>query len=82
ANTEIVRTIIAMAKNLELRVIAEGIENEAQLEALKELGCESGQGYLLAQPMSAEGLARFLDAEVDVPIPAPNFDISVVTTVQ
>ncbi len=82
ANTEIVRTIIAMAKNLELRVIAEGIENEAQLDVLKGLGCESGQGFLLAQPMSAEELARFLDADVDTPIPVPDFDFSVMSTVQ
>src|SRR5687768_3078897 len=56
ANTEIVRTIIAMARNLDLKVIAEGIETQAQLDALKDLGCESGQGFLLASPMAGDEL--------------------------
>jgi diguanylate cyclase (GGDEF)-like protein/PAS domain S-box-containing protein len=79
ANTELVRTIISMAKNLDLNVIAEGIETNSQLEALKALNCESGQGYLLARPMVAEELLQFLSASVDAPIPAPAFDISVQT---
>ena len=74
ANTELVRTIIAMAKNLGLRVVAEGVETPAQLEALKNLSCESGQGYLLSRPMSAEDLTRFLLA--DNPIPPPAIDIT------
>jgi len=82
ANTELVRTIIAMAKNLDLKVIAEGIETASQLEALRELKCESGQGYLLARPMSADELLAFLGGESDKPIPAPPFDISVVQTLQ
>lgn len=83
ANTEIVRTIIAMARNLDLKVIAEGIETPAQLEALKDLKCESGQGYLLAKPMSAAELLDFLGGRVDEPIPAPSFDdISMVSMVQ
>jgi EAL domain-containing protein (putative c-di-GMP-specific phosphodiesterase class I) len=60
-----------MAKNLELKVIAEGIETNSQLEALKQLNCESGQGFLLSRPMSASELLVFLKAEVDVPIPPP-----------
>jgi len=79
ANTELVRTIMSMAKNLDLKVIAEGIETNSQLEALKALNCESGQGYLLARPMGAEELLRFLQASVDAPIPPPEFDISVQT---
>lgn len=83
ANTEIVRTIIAMARNLDLKVIAEGIETPAQLEALKGLKCESGQGYLLARPMSAPELLDFLGGREDQPIPAPNFDeVSVVSMLQ
>jgi diguanylate cyclase (GGDEF)-like protein/PAS domain S-box-containing protein len=82
ANTELVRTIIAMAKNLDLKVIAEGVETRSQLEALKALNCESGQGYLLARPMSADELQSFLRGDTDSPIPAPGFDVSVVRTVQ
>ena len=74
ANTELVRTIIAMAKNLDLKVVAEGVETPAQLEALKALSCESGQGYLLSRPMSAEELTAFLLA--DSPIPPPAVDIT------
>jgi EAL domain-containing protein (putative c-di-GMP-specific phosphodiesterase class I) len=82
ANTELVRTIISMAKNLDLKVIAEGIETPAQLDALKGLGCESGQGFLLSRPLSADELAVFLGAE-DRPIPAPQYDdISIVTALQ
>src|SRR5215203_808911 len=71
ANTELVRTIIAMAKNLDLKVIAEGIETNSQLEALKKLNCESGQGFLLARPMAAEELLAYLRGDVDAPIPPP-----------
>jgi diguanylate cyclase (GGDEF)-like protein/PAS domain S-box-containing protein len=77
ANTELVRTIIAMAKNLDLKVIAEGIETKSQLEALEALGCESGQGFLLARPMSADELLSFLRGDADMPIPPPQFDASI-----
>ncbi len=60
ANTEIVRTIIALSKNLGLAVVAEGIETNAQLQALKSLGCEGGQGYLLAKPMNQNELYKYL----------------------
>ena len=82
ANTELVRTIISMAKNLDLKVIAEGIETRSQLEALKELNCESGQGYLLAKPMAADELLSFLRREVDKPIPPPPIDIGIVPMLQ
>ncbi len=77
ANTELVRTIIAMAKNLDLKVVAEGIETKSQLDALKALGCESGQGFLLARPMTSDELLSFLRDEIDLPIPPPPIDVSV-----
>ena len=49
----IVRTIIAMARNLGLTVVAEGVETMAQLDFLRELGCDEAQGYLLARPVEA-----------------------------
>lgn len=82
ANTELVRTIISMANNLNLKVIAEGIETGSQLEALKKLGCESGQGFMLARPMSPDELADFLGCSLDAPIPAPQFDFSMSNVVQ
>ncbi|MCF1182712.1 EAL domain-containing protein [Marichromatium gracile] len=54
---EIAATIIAMARNLKLRVVAEGVETEAQLEFLRERGCEAYQGYLCAPPLTPEAFA-------------------------
>ena len=47
-------------RTLGLRVVAEGIEEPGQLERLRELGCEFGQGYLFARPGPIEGLASVL----------------------
>jgi len=56
----IVRTIIAMAHALGLKLIAEGVETPAQLDFLRQEGCDSIQGYLLAKPMSAGDATVFL----------------------
>jgi diguanylate cyclase (GGDEF)-like protein len=53
-NSEILQTIISLAKSLKKKVIAEGIETEAQLSLLQNLGCDYGQGYLLAKPLTKE----------------------------
>ncbi len=50
----IVRSTIALAHSLGLRVIAEGIENKEQLQRLRTLGCEYGQGFLFSPPLAAE----------------------------
>jgi len=77
SNTEIIRTVIAMAKNLGLKVIAEGIETSSQLEALQMLECESGQGFLLARPMRAKELSTFLKRSERRPVvPHSYFGIS------
>ncbi|MEZ5423431.1 MAG: EAL domain-containing protein, partial [Pyrinomonadaceae bacterium] len=52
-DSEILQTIISLAKNLRMKVIAEGIETPSQLSVLQHLGCDYGQGYLLAKPMNA-----------------------------
>lgn len=59
-NSEILQTIISLAKNLRMRVIAEGIETNSQLKLLQNLGCDYGQGYLLAKPMVAETAEKAL----------------------
>lgn len=51
-NSEILQTIISLAKNLRMKVVAEGIETNSQLAVLQNLGCDFGQGYLLAKPKS------------------------------
>lgn len=67
-NAEIVRTIVVLAHNLGLEVIAEGVETEEDVERLTALGCEYAQGYFYSRPLTAElateALARlFLPSE-------------------
>lgn len=62
-NVEIVRTIISLAHNLGMKVVAEGIETAAQLQQLYEMGCEYGQGYYLARPMDAQAATALLSNE-------------------
>ena len=57
----ITQAIIAMAHSLNLKVIAEGVENEDQLEFLRKQGCDQVQGYLLSAPVPAEEFVRLLD---------------------
>ena len=56
----IVAAIIALARELKLRVVAEGVETIAQLDRLRLLGCDQFQGFLLGEPMAGEVLARRL----------------------
>jgi diguanylate cyclase (GGDEF)-like protein/PAS domain S-box-containing protein len=57
---EIVRVIIDLAHNLGLKVVAEGIENQEQLELLRKLGCELGQGYLFSKPVDRQTIDALL----------------------
>ncbi len=59
-NSEILQTIISLAKNMKMRVIAEGIETVTQCQLLQNLGCDYGQGYLLARPQTAANLEEML----------------------
>jgi diguanylate cyclase (GGDEF)-like protein/PAS domain S-box-containing protein len=59
----ITRAVIAMARSLDLRVVAEGVENEHQLELLRQLGCDEIQGHLFCPPVTAEALADLLRSE-------------------
>lgn len=56
----IVRAIISLAKNLEMEVLAEGVETREQQQFLIENWCDSAQGYLFAKPMSAEEFEKFI----------------------
>jgi diguanylate cyclase (GGDEF)-like protein len=59
-NSAIVRTIIALADNLGMAVVAEGIETETQREELSASGCESAQGFLFARPAAASAIEELL----------------------
>lgn len=60
---EIARTILPMAKNLQLDVIAEGVETVEQLTTLKKLQCKYGQGYFFSRPVSAKDAEALLREE-------------------
>jgi len=57
--------IVALGQTLGLRIVAEGIEETGQLERLRSLGCEFGQGFLFARPLSADHLARLLGVTLE-----------------
>ena len=56
----IVKAIVSLAQNLGMEEAAVGVETDAQVEALRALGCRRGQGWLFSQPLSAEAAERFL----------------------
>ncbi|WP_396222747.1 putative bifunctional diguanylate cyclase/phosphodiesterase [Gemmatimonas sp.] len=55
-----VRTIVSLAKSLEVEVVAEGIEEPAQLQYLRTVGCDIGQGYLFSRPLRPEDIKTFV----------------------
>ena len=83
----LVHAIVELANTLQLETVAEGIEEIDQLTQLRSAGCVSGQGFLFARPMQAEGVGALLqrggetsqwgDADLD---PAPAEDLSSSTT--
>ena len=64
----ITKAVIAMAHSMKMQVVAEGIETQAQLDFLRQHGCDEAQGFLLARPLPPDQLASSL--ERDVPQPA------------
>ncbi len=67
AGTAIVRAAIELGKALGLSVIAEGIETQAQLNTLHQLGCHLGQGFLFARPLPIDQALRLLNGQTDPP---------------
>ena len=65
---EIVRTITMLAHTLNMSVVAEGVETQHQVDILKSLGCEFGQGYLFSHPLSAIAAEQAIAAAL-LPIP-------------
>jgi EAL domain-containing protein (putative c-di-GMP-specific phosphodiesterase class I) len=61
-NSEVVRTILSLARNLNLTVIAEGVETKLHAEKLSELGCNFGQGFYFSPPVPAGAVSIMLSA--------------------
>lgn len=62
-DAEIVRAIVAMARSLNLKIIAEGVEKPEQLAFLAELDCHVYQGYLFSEPLTLEGFEALLQRQ-------------------
>jgi EAL domain-containing protein (putative c-di-GMP-specific phosphodiesterase class I) len=56
----IVKAVLALAESLQLKVVAEGVETEAQRDLLVENGCDFLQGYLISRPIPADELKIFV----------------------
>jgi diguanylate cyclase (GGDEF)-like protein/PAS domain S-box-containing protein len=61
AEETLVDTMLLMAQRLGLRVVAEGVETQAQLDYLRDKGCDLAQGFFIARPMSGDDFRRFCD---------------------
>lgn len=60
---KIVVSIINMAKRLEMRTLAEGVENEEQLDFLRHIGCDRAQGFLFSQPLPVEQVLQKMEGQ-------------------
>ena len=81
-NLQIVQTIVMMARNLGLKVVAEGVENEVQLEELKKLNCEGAQGFYFSKPLNFEDVKIFLNDKQIIKLPSEFDTMPVVSTIQ
>jgi EAL domain-containing protein (putative c-di-GMP-specific phosphodiesterase class I) len=59
-NVAVVRSIIELGHNLNCKVVAEGVEDEAIRQQLKELGCDLMQGFQISKPLSNDGFLEWL----------------------
>ncbi|OYW22329.1 MAG: hypothetical protein B7Z49_04365, partial [Hydrogenophilales bacterium 12-63-5] len=64
-DTAIVRAVIALAHNLRLTVVAEGVETREQLKFLREARCDQAQGYFISRPMDAAAFGVWVAENYD-----------------
>lgn len=62
-NAQILQTIVSLAQNLNLRIVAEGIETVEQMKVLQDLGCDFGQGFLFSKPLPKDEIENLLYAK-------------------
>jgi EAL domain-containing protein (putative c-di-GMP-specific phosphodiesterase class I) len=63
-----------LARNLDMNIVAEGVETESQVAHLRVLECEFGQGYFFSKPVSAEDVARLLSENRTYEMTLPPLD--------
>ena len=63
ADAAIVRAVVALGRSLDFRVVAEGVENAAQLAFLRGLGCHEGQGYRFGRPLEVDAATTYLQRD-------------------
>lgn len=83
-HSEIIQTIIKLAANLGMDVVAEGVESEEQLNFLKDMNCEFGQGYYYSKPLDSNAafalVEKFSQTNQAKNIPVSEFSMSEITT--
>ncbi len=62
ASAALINTLVALGKALDIETLAEGIEDQAQLETLQREHCDQGQGFLFSRPLDVDAVEQFLDA--------------------
>ncbi|HEY0431098.1 MAG TPA: EAL domain-containing protein, partial [Pyrinomonadaceae bacterium] len=67
-NVEIVRTILNLAENLGMDVVAEGVETQEQMALLRNLSCQSAQGYFFSKPMSIADAEKIIAETYNPPL--------------
>ena len=63
SSRRIVKSIADLARSLEMTIVAEGIEELEQMDVLRELGCQYGQGYYMAKPASADEIMELIETK-------------------
>jgi diguanylate cyclase (GGDEF)-like protein len=66
-NRAVAEAIVNLARTLGLQTVAEGIETQDQLDVLRQLGCQAGQGYLFSKPLGRRRLHELLQAQLATP---------------
>jgi diguanylate cyclase (GGDEF)-like protein/PAS domain S-box-containing protein len=83
AKCDLVRAVATLARNLGLKVVAEGVTSSGQLEELRNLSCDSAQGSYFSEPMDIDHLRKFIDENENRKFPPPGFtDVTVLPVIQ